>query len=68
MHAKFKPNYSLQIKMMKNDHTKKYIFNPLSARIFTVFGHLLEFIRGQSVTQGSMGRDAPRYPSQYPGP
>ena len=39
-------------------------FNPLSARIFTVFGH---FIRGQSVTQRSMGRKAPRYPPQYQG-
>ena len=25
-------------------------------------------IRGQSVTQRSMGREAPRYPQQYPGP
>ena len=40
-------------------------FNPLTARIFTVFG---QFIRGQSVTQRSMGRDAPRYSPQYPGP
>ena len=39
--------------------------NPLSAGIFTVFG---QFIRGQSVTQRSMGREAPRYPPQYPGP
>ena len=39
--------------------------NPLSARIFTVF---VQFIRGQSVTQRSMGCEAPRYPPQYPGP
>ena len=39
--------------------------NPLSARIFTGFG--LEVIRGQSVTQGSMGRDPPRYPPRGPG-
>ena len=26
------------------------------------------FIRGQSVSQRSMGREAPRYPTQYPGP
>ena len=38
----------------------------LSARIFTDFG-LLEVIRGQSVTQGSMGRDPPRYPPRGPG-
>ena len=42
-----------------------YYLNPLTARIFTVFG---QFIRGQSVTQRSMGREAPRYPPQYPGP
>ena len=40
-------------------------FNPLTAMIFTVFG---QSIRGQSVTQRSMGREAPRYPPQYPGP
>ena len=40
-------------------------FNPLTARIFTVFGM---FIIGQSVTQRSMGGDAPRYPPQYTGP
>ena len=28
----------------------------------------LEFIRGQSVTRRSMGREAPRYQPQYPGP
>ena len=38
-------------------------FNPLAARIFIVFG---QFIRGQSVTQGSMGRVAPRYPKLLP--
>ena len=48
------------------DQTQK-VFNPLSARIFTVFGRWT-FIRGQSVTQRSMGREAPRYPPQYPGP
>ena len=38
------------------------LFNPLSARIFTVFGHsLLE----DRVTQRSMGREALRYPPQY---
>ena len=37
-------------------------FNPLSARNFTVFK---QFIRGQSVTQRSMGHEAPRYPPQY---
>ena len=31
-------------------------FNPLSTKIFTVFG---QFIIGQSVTQRSMGREAP---------
>ena len=33
--------------------------NPLSASIFTDFG--LRLLKG-SVTQGSMGRDPPRYP------
>ena len=44
--------------------------NPLTARIFTFFGHLfiIQSIRGQSVTQRSIGREAPRYPPQYPGP
>ena len=28
---------------------------------------LVLVIRGQSVTQGSMGHDPPRYPSQDPG-
>ena len=37
-----------------------WILNPLSARFFTVFR--LMFIRGQSVTQGSMGHDPPRGP------
>ena len=37
--------------------------NPLTTRIFTVF---LTFIRGQSVTQRSIGREAPRYPPQCP--
>ena len=32
-------------------------FNPLSARIFTDL-----VIRGLSITQESMGREAPRYP------
>ena len=42
------------------------MFNPLSARIFTVFG-LIEFIAGaQSVTQISIGPWAPRYPSVGP--
>ena len=35
-------------------------FNPLTGRIFTVFW--------ESVTQRSKGREASRYPSQYPGP
>ena len=39
----------------------RLLINPLTARIFTVFG---QFIRGQSATQRSMGREAP----QYPGP
>ena len=34
-----------------------FIFNPLTVRIFTVFGHL-----------GRMGRDAPRYPHHDPEP
>ena len=38
-------------------------FNPLAAGTFNVFW----FIRGQSVTQRSMGRDPPRYPNQDPG-
>ena len=47
-------------------HRRLYkLFNPLTARIFTVFG---QFIRGLSVTQRSMGCEAPRYPPQYPGP
>ena len=37
--------------------------NPLSARIFTDFG----YIERQSVTQGRMGRDPPRYPPRDPG-
>ena len=41
------------------------IINPLSAGNFTVFG--LQVIRGQSVTQGSMGSDPPRYPPWGPG-
>ena len=28
----------------------------------------IQFIRGQSVTQRGMGREASRYPPQYPGP
>ena len=40
-------------------------FNPLSAGIFTVFG--LRLLEGMSVTQGSMGRDPPRYPHWGPG-
>ena len=40
--------------------------NPLSAGIFTVFGLDLEVIRGQSVTQGSIGRIPPRYPPWGP--
>ena len=36
--------------------------------IFTVFGLFLGFIRGQSVTQRIMSRDALRYPPQDPGP
>ena len=44
---------------------EKFAFNPLSARIFTVFE---QFITGQSVTQRRMDREAPRYPPQYPGP
>ena len=36
----------------------RLLINPLTARIFTVFG---QFIRGQSVTQRSMGREAPQY-------
>ena len=43
---------------------EKFAFNPLSARIFTVFE---KFIIRQSVTQRRMGREAPRYPLQYPG-
>ena len=39
--------------------------DPLIARILTIFG---QFIRGQSVTQRSMGREAARYPPQYLGP
>ena len=46
-------------------HITMIIINPLSARIFTDFGLLV--IRGQSVTQGSMGRDFPRYPPRDPG-
>ena len=42
-----------------------FVINLLSSSIFTVFG---QFIRGQSVTQRNMGREAPRYPPQYPGP
>ena len=42
------------------------LFYPLSARIFTDLG-LLELIRGQSVTQGSMSCDPPRYPPRGPG-
>ena len=37
-------------------------FNSFSARIFTDFG----LIRRQSDTQGSMGRDPPRYPPRDP--
>ena len=39
------------------------ILNPL-----TDFHRFWTFIKGQSVTQRSMGREAPRYPHQYPGP
>ena len=42
------------------EFTKPILINPLTARIFTVFG---QFIRGQSFTQKNMGREAPRYPS-----
>ena len=38
--------------------------NPLSAGIFTFFEQV---IRGQSVAQGNMGRNAPRYPPWGPG-
>ena len=41
-------------------HKIRAIFNPLAARIFTIFG--------QIVTQKSMGREALRYPPHYPGP
>ena len=41
------------------------LINPLTARIFTVFRH---FIRGKSITQKSVGRDAPRYPPHDQGP
>ena len=47
------------------EEKKKTFLNPLTAGIFTVFG---QFIREQSVTQRSMGREAPRYPPQCPGP
>ena len=40
------------------------LVNPLRARIFTDFGLI---IREQSVTQGSMGHGAPRYPPWGPG-
>ena len=43
----------------KNENFEKKV------KIFTVFG---QFIRGQSVTQRSMGREAARYPPQYLGP
>ena len=38
--------------------------NPLTARFCTCFW--TSVIRGQSVTQGSMGRSAPRYPPWGP--
>ena len=50
-----------------DERHKKFIFfpfNPLSAAVFTDFGLI---IRGQSVTQGSMGRDSPSYPPWGPG-
>ena len=40
-------------------------FNPLTARIFTVFE---QSFRRQSVTQRSMDREASTYPPQYLGP
>ena len=43
------------------------LLNPLSTGIFTVFGLLDLVIRKQSVTQRSMGRSTPRYPSRGPG-
>ena len=43
----------------------KHFFLTLTVGIFTVFW--TKFIGGQSVTQRSMGREAPRYPPQYPG-
>ena len=39
--------------------------NHLTVRIFTVFG---QFIRGENVTQRSIGCKAPRDPPHYPGP
>ena len=47
------------------DEIYLYYLNPLTARMFTVFGHV--YYRTECYTK-SMGRSAPRYPSQYPGP
>ena len=52
------------MKKLKIKPLFKRLINPLTARIFTVFG---QFIKGQCVTQRSMGRGAPRYPPQDPG-
>ena len=38
------------------------IINPSTAKTSTVFGHKVHY-RGQSVTQRSMGREAPKYPA-----
>ena len=48
-------------KDMTTFSSRSVLFNPLSA-LFTVF-----WTRGQSVTQGSMGREAPGYPNWGPG-
>ena len=47
------------------NHYASLAFNPLlpGCSLFWIL-----FIRGQSVTQWSMGREVPRYPPQYPGP
>ena len=47
------------------------LFQPFNCQDFHCFWTVWffgQFIRGQSVTQRSMGREAPRYPPQCPGP
>ena len=43
-----------------------FFFQPFNCQDFHYFW-TLDFIGGQSITQRSMGREAPRYPPQYPG-